>query len=137
MKKSSKLFFAILAVMLMVSALGAIPANAVEAEVTVNSLPELEEAIAAAVNGDMIYIAKDIDIQEEVSLGTVDKTVFLAGAEGTSVVLSISPDFPDGQSVSFANLVFCGGQSSGLSFFLTGGPELFSPSPCSMPRPTT
>lgn len=61
MKKSSKLFSAILAVMLMVSALGAIPANAVEAEVTVNSLPELEEAIAAAVNGDMIYIAKDID----------------------------------------------------------------------------
>ena len=59
MKKSSKLFSAILAVMLMVSALGAIPANAVEAEVTVNSLPELEEAIAAAVNGDMIYIAKD------------------------------------------------------------------------------
>ena len=57
MKKSSKLFSAILAVMLMVSALGAIPANAVEAEVTVNSLPELEEAIAAAVNGDMIYIA--------------------------------------------------------------------------------
>ena len=105
MKKSSKLFSAILAVMLMVSALGAIPANAVEAEVTVNSLPELEEAIAAAVNGDMIYIAKDIDIQEEVSLGSVDKTVFLAGAEGTSVVLSISPDFPDGQSVSFANLV--------------------------------
>ena len=49
MKKSSKLFSAILAVMLMVSALGAIPANAVEAEVTVNSLPELEEAIAAAV----------------------------------------------------------------------------------------
>ena len=46
MKKSSKLFSAILAVMLMVSALGAIPANAVEAEVTVNSLPELEEAIA-------------------------------------------------------------------------------------------
>ena len=80
MKKSSKLFSAILAVMLMVSALGAIPANAVEAEVTVNSLPELEEAIAAAVNGDMIYIAKDIDIQEEVSLGCVDKTVFLAGA---------------------------------------------------------
>ena len=99
MKKSSKLFSAILAVMLMVSALGAIPANAVEAEVTVNSLPELEEAIAAAVNGDMIYIAKDIDIQEEVSLGSVDKTVFLAGAEGTSVVLSISPDFPDGLSL--------------------------------------
>jgi len=70
MKKSSKLFSAILAVMLMVSALGAIPANAVEAEVTVNSLPELEEAIAAAVNGDMIYIAKDIDIQEEVSLAS-------------------------------------------------------------------
>ena len=125
MKKSSKLFSAILAVMLMVSALGAIPANAVEAEVTVNSLPELEEAIAAAVNGDMIYIAKDIDIQEEVSLGSVDKTVFLAGAEGTSVVLSISPDFPDGQSVSFANLVFCGGQSSGLSFVQSGGTSYF------------
>lgn len=125
MKKSSKLFSAILAVMLMVSALGAIPANAVEAEVTVNSLPELEEAIAAAVNGDMIYIAKDIDIQEEVSLGSVDKTVFLAGAEGTSVVLSISLDFPDGQSVSFANLVFCGGQSSGLSFVQSGGTSYF------------
>ena len=107
MKKSSKLFSAILAVMLMVSALDAIPANAVEAEVTVNSLQELEEAIATAVDGDMIYIAKDIDIQEEVSLGTVDKTVFLAGTEGTSVILSMSPDFPDGQAAFFTNLVFC------------------------------
>lgn len=125
MKKSSKLFSAILAVLLMVSALGTVPANAAEAEVTVNSLPELQEAIAAAVDGDTIYIAKDIDIQEEVSLGSVDKTVFLAGAEGTSVVLSISPDFPDGQSVSFANLVFCGGQSSGLSFVQSGGTSYF------------
>lgn len=106
MKKSSKLFSAILAVLLMVSALGTVPANAAEAEVTVNSLPELQEAIVAAVDGDTIHIARDIEIQEEVSIGTVDKTVFLAGAEGTSVVLSISPDFPDGQSVSFTNLVF-------------------------------
>lgn len=45
MKKSSKLFSAILAVLLMVSALGTVPANAAEAEVTVNSLPELQEAI--------------------------------------------------------------------------------------------
>ena len=125
MKKSSKLFSAILAVMLMVSALGAIPANAVEAEVTVNSLPELEEAIATAVDGDMIYIAKDIDIQEEVSLGTVDKTVFLAGAEGTSVILSMSPDFPDGQAAFFTNLVFCGSQNSGLSFVQSGGTSYF------------
>ena len=51
--------------------------------------------------------------------------MFLAGAEGTSVVLSISPDFPDGQSVSFANLVFCGGQSSGLSFVQSGGTSYF------------
>lgn len=125
MKKSSKLFSAILAVLLMVSALGTVPANAAEAEVTVNSLPELQEAIAAAVDGDTIHIAGDIEIQEEVSIGTVDKTVFLAGAEGTSVVLSISPDFPDGQSVSFANLVFCGGQSSGLSFVQSGGTSYF------------
>lgn len=106
MKKSSKLFSAILAVMLMVSALDTIPANAVEADVTVNTLPELEEAIAAAVDGDMIYIAEDIDIQEEVSLGTVDKTVFLAGAEGTSVILSMSPDFPDGQAAFLRILYF-------------------------------
>lgn len=125
MKKSSKLFSAILAVLLMVSALGTVPANAAEAEVTVKSLPELQEAIAAAVDGDTIHIAGDIEIQEEVSIGTVDKTVFLAGAEGTSVVLSISPDFPDGQSVSFANLVFCGGQSSGLSFVQSGGTSYF------------
>ena len=125
MKKSSKLFSAILAVLLMVSALGTVPANAAEAEVTVNSLPELQEAIAAAVDGDTIHIAGDIEIQEEVSIGTVDKTVFLAGAEGTSVVLSISPDFPDGQSVSFTNLVFCGGQSSGLSFVQSGGTSYF------------
>ena len=75
MKKSSKLFSAILAVLLMVSALGTVPANAAEAEVTVNSLPELQEAIAAAVDGDTIHIAGDIEIQEEVSIGTVDKTV--------------------------------------------------------------
>ena len=125
MKKSSKLFSAILAVLLMVSALGTVPANAAEAEVTVNSLPELQEAIAAAVDGDTIHIARDIEIQEEVSIGTVDKTVFLAGAEGTSVVLSISLDFPDGQSVSFTNLVFCGGQSSGLSFVQSGGTSYF------------
>ncbi|MFR0798292.1 MAG: hypothetical protein ACLSHJ_05815 [Oscillospiraceae bacterium] len=126
MKKSSKLFSAILAVLLMVSALGTVPANAAEAEVTVNSLPELQEAIGCGtVDGDTIHIAGDIEIQEEVSIGTVDKTVFLAGAEGTSVVLSISPDFPDGQSVSFANLVFCGGQSSGLSFVQSGGTSYF------------
>ena len=65
MKKSSKLFSAILAVLLMVSALGTVPANAAEAEVTVNSLPELQEAIAAAVDGDTIHIAGDIEIQEE------------------------------------------------------------------------
>lgn len=47
MKKSSKLFSAILAVLLMVSALGTVPANAAEAEVTVNSLPELQEARAS------------------------------------------------------------------------------------------
>lgn len=62
MKKSSKLFSAILAVLLMVSALGTVPANAAEAEVTVNSLPELQEAIAAAVDGDTIHIAGDIVI---------------------------------------------------------------------------
>ncbi len=121
MKKASTLLSMTLAAMVLVSVLTAIPASAAGTEVTVNSLPELQEAIAAAVDGDMIYIAKDIDIQEEVSIGAVDKTVFLAGAEGTSAVLSISPDFPDGQSVSFANLVFCGGQSSGLSFVQSGG----------------
>lgn len=105
MKKSSKLFSAILAVLLMVSALGTVPANAAEAEVTVNSLPELQEAIAAAVDGDTIHIAGDIEIQEEVSIGTVDKTVFLAGAEGTSVVLSISPDFQMG-SLSLLRILY-------------------------------
>lgn len=121
MKKASTLLSMTLAAMVLVSVLATIPASAAGTEVTVNSLPELQEAIAAAVDGDTIYIAGDIEIQEEVSIGTVDKTVFLAGAEGTSVVLSISPDFPDGQSVSFANLVFCGGQSSGLSFVQSGG----------------
>ena len=121
MKKASRLLSVTLAAMVLISALAAIPASATGTEVTVDSLPELQEAIAAAADGDVIYIAGDIEIQEEVSIGTVDKTVSLAGAEGTSVVLSISPDFPDGQSVSFANLVFCGGQSSGLSFVQSGG----------------
>ena len=121
MKKASTLLSMTLAAMVLVSVLATIPASAAGTEVTVNSLPELQEAIAAAVDGDTIYIVGDIEIQEESSIGTVDKTVFLAGAEGTSVVLSISPDFPDGQSVSFANLVFCGGQNSSLSFVQSGG----------------
>lgn len=125
MKKFSKPLSVILSAMVIASTLATIPASAAEANVTVNSLSELQDAISAAAEGDMIYIAEDIEIQGEVSIGAVDKTVFITGAEGTNIELSMSSNFPDEQAATFTNLVFCGGQSSSLSFVQHGGVSYF------------
>ena len=102
-----------------------IPAKAAENSVTVNSLAELQDAIVSADDGDMVYIAEDIEIQDDVNIGVIDKTVFLAGVEGKTVSIFLSPGFPDGQAATFVNLVFCGNQSSGISFVQHGGASLF------------
>lgn len=125
MKKLLKTLSAALAVALLLCTASVVPAKAAGDDIIVTSLPELQSAIAAASDGDMIYIAEDIEITEDAGIGSVLHTVSVAAVDGKYITISISEDFPADQSVYFSNLVFMGGENSGISIIQHGGVSYF------------
>lgn len=114
MKKLSVSLSALLTVAILLCTAGVIPAKAADDGVIVSSLSELQTAISAADDGAVIYISEDIEITEDTSIGSELHSVSIAAVEGKYVTISISEDFPPDQCVYFSNLVFMGGNNSGI-----------------------
>lgn len=125
MKKLSVSLSALLTVAILLCTAGVIPAKAADDGVIVSSLSELQTAISAADDGAVIYISEDIEITEDTSIGSELHSVSIAAVEGKYVTISISEDFPPDQCVYFSNLVFMGGNNSGISFVQHGGTSYF------------
>lgn len=125
MKKLSKTLSAALVVALLLCTASVVPAKAADDDIIVASLFELQSAISDASDGDVIYISEDIEITEDAGIGSELHTVSIAAVDGKYITISISEDFPTNQSVYFSNLVFMGGENSGISFVQHGGTSYF------------